>query len=53
MNREKALNEIAEIMRKNNLSCNEVINFVNTQNIDLPEFDLLCLVSKISPPPLC
>ena len=46
MNREKALNEIAEIMRKNNLSCDEVTNFVNTQNIDLPEFDLLCLVNN-------
>ena len=46
MNREKALQKIAEIMRKNNLSCNEVINFVNTQNINLPEFDLLCLVSN-------
>lgn len=46
MEKKKALKKIAEIMRKNNLSCNEVINFVNTQNIDLPEFDLLCLVSN-------
>lgn len=46
MKKEKALNEIVKIMQNNNLTLDEVADFLCKQKGVLSEFDLLCLVNN-------